>query len=302
MYRVAVLMSTFNGEKYLNEQIDSILFQEDVNLTLYIRDDGSTDKTIEIINEYLKKTSSVILTKGNNIGVGNSFMQLVYDVPNEYDFYAFSDQDDVWLPGKLKRAIEIISAYRKPILYSSNQTLVDKNLEYLGMRYSQKPDTGYLQILCKNKISGCTMVWNNTLNKLLQSKNRRPTSTLLQNRIHDVWVAMVAAIVGDIYFDMKSYIQYRQHENNVVGAKQKNICNDIATKFKKVLKSSERNGRSSLAKEICNKYGELITDQIILKHSALYKKRDLLKDVKDITICSGETTLGLATKILLGLY
>ena len=99
--KVAILLATYNGEKYLREQIDSILKQNGVDLTLYVRDDGSTDGTIDLLKEYVVNTKAVKLDIGKNLGVGNSFMQLLYDCPNDFDFYAFSDQDDIWDENKL---------------------------------------------------------------------------------------------------------------------------------------------------------------------------------------------------------
>lgn len=302
MNRVAVLMSTYNGEKFLQEQIESILSQKDVELTLYIRDDGSLDRTIDIIDDYNKKHPNICFTKGNNVGVGNSFMQLVYKAPTDYDYYAFADQDDIWLSEKLSKAISILKKKNTPYLYCSNQSLVDKELNSLGKRYKQTPDTSYMQILCNNKITGCTMVWNNALNTLIRDENRRPDSALLRNRIHDVWVAMVASVVGEIYFDMDSYIKYRQHDNNVVGARKKTLYNDITEKIGKLFNPNERNGRSLLAKAIYRLYGEYIAEQEVLIDSAYYNKIALVKDVSIIARYSGETYFGLILKVLLGLY
>ena len=111
MDKVAILMSTYNGEKYLDEQIGSILAQEGVDVTLYIRDDGSSDRTAEIIKYYCKRYHNVSFTQGENLGVGNSFMQLVYDAKDVYDYYAFADQDDIWLRDKLSVLQANIEAY-----------------------------------------------------------------------------------------------------------------------------------------------------------------------------------------------
>lgn len=137
MYKVAILMSTYNGSRYLSEQIDSILCQEGADVTLYIRDDGSSDQTIDIIKKYAKKYQNIILTTGQNVGVGNSFMQLVYDCPDDFDYYAFSDQDDIWLKEKLKVAIDNIKQKDTPTLYASNQMLVDENGKQISLRYSK---------------------------------------------------------------------------------------------------------------------------------------------------------------------
>ena len=194
---VTIFLSTYNGERYLAEQIDSILSQKDVILSLYIRDDGSTDNTIQILERYKNKIN---IYRGNNIGVGNSFMQLLYYANANTMFYAFCDQDDIWLPNKLSNAIETLKTITRPTLYCSNQILIDSKSNKIGKRYSSPPNTTYMQILNKNMVSGCTMVWNKSLHLLLNNPERRPSSNLLQKRIHDVWVAMVASVVGKIIY------------------------------------------------------------------------------------------------------
>ena len=375
---VAVLMSTYNGEKYIKEQIDSILAQDDVNVTLFVRDDGSSDKTVEILKSYcssenrrenfrkknfqvtnsetetVESAQSRINTEstedtdgtectqvevkrnieervnvqiGKNIGVGNSFMQLVYSVgygniagdsrnsngeDNYFDYYAFDDQDDVWFPRKLKSGIKAINDKindkvtndkNTPMLYCSNQLLVDKDLKYLGLRFEQKPDISYKQILCSNTVTGCTMLWNRELQKIL-CKNR-PSAGLLRNRIHDVWVAMVAAVVGEIIYDDDAYIYYRQHENNVVGVRHTGILSEW---INKILRPELRNGRSLLAREIVAKLGSEICGRSVLKELKLYANykdnlRNKYKLICDPTLrkYSGESQLLYAVKILMNL-
>ena len=101
-------MSTYNGERYLREQIDSILQQIDVEIELIIRDDGSNDGTVQIIEEYASKYPCISYYCGDNVGVGKSFMELLKNAPTA-DYYAFSDQDDVWLKDKLIRAVKAIT-------------------------------------------------------------------------------------------------------------------------------------------------------------------------------------------------
>ena len=101
MTSIAVMMSTFNGEAYVEEQINSILNQLNVKISLFIRDDGSKDKTISIIRNKINRNSNIQLIQGENVGVGNSFMNLLYSTPDDYDFYAFSDQDDIWESEKI---------------------------------------------------------------------------------------------------------------------------------------------------------------------------------------------------------
>ena len=101
---VVILISTYNGEKYLAEQLDSLLNQTYQNIKIFIRDDGSKDKTIDIIKEYQKKSEKIFLTEGKNIGFINSFFELL-KLSNNADYYAYCDQDDVWMEDKIERAV-----------------------------------------------------------------------------------------------------------------------------------------------------------------------------------------------------
>lgn len=251
---VAVLMSTYNGERYLDEQIASVFGQQGVEIQLFVRDDGSQDCTLQILEKY---GDSIYLIKGNNVGVGNSFYSVLLEAGTSFDYYAFCDQDDIWLPSKLNRAIDAISHTEYPVCYCSNQTLCDKDGKITGNRYSNPVETNYLKILNNNNVTGCTMVWNKRLQKLLTDSSRLPSRELLIVRIHDVWVAMVASVVGGIHYDFGSYIYYRQHEHNVVGVKKKPLISQWKLK---IGNKSIRNGRSKLAKEIIQKYGDLIQD------------------------------------------
>jgi len=307
MYRIAVLMSTYNGDKYLSEQIESILSQEKVEVVLFVRDDGSSDRTGDILESYSGQYSNVIVERGCNIGVGNSFMELVYKIPtNGFDYYAFADQDDIWLSQKLINAANSITHISGPALYVSNQTLVDQNLIIIKERYVTSPRIEYKQILCQNKVSGCTMVWNHPLHKLLVEYKRRPSAQLLRNRIHDVWVAMVASVVGVIVYDEQSNIMYRQHENNVIGVRKTNI---IKQWINKVFNAEEQNGRSRLAREIVDRFGDCIKnedDLNILKTYGYYQedaktKKRLLHD-RTIVKYSGEKLNMFRLKVLLNLF
>lgn len=117
---VCVLLSTYNGEKYLEEQLNSLIKQEDVELRILVRDDGSKDRTHEILDKWQKR-GHINWYEGKNKGAAQSFMDLIYNAP-EADYYAFCDQDDVWLPEKLKVAIDKIreSNEAMPCMYISS--------------------------------------------------------------------------------------------------------------------------------------------------------------------------------------
>ena len=301
---VAVLLSTYNGQQYLQEQLTSIMEQQNVDVTLYVRDDGSQDDTLRILSEYKGK---IKLFREDNIGVGNSFMQVLYRAGLNSDYYAFCDQDDIWLLNKLEQAILKIADCQQPVLYCSNQTLTDGQGHIIKNRHQNIVDTSYMQILCDNKISGCTMVWNRALQGILYQVGRRPSDSLLVKRIHDVWVAMVASVAGRIIYDPASFILYRQHGNNVVGVKENSFFQEW---FKKIRNPALRNGRSELAGEIVEKYRDLITDNELLarlKHYANYRHnwadaRTVWKDAAVICQYSKEIPWHLKLKILFKVF
>lgn len=209
---VAVMMSTYNGAKYLCEQIDSILQQKYINVELYIRDDGSTDETLSILKKY-EVYDNVHIYSCKNIGVVESFMDLLFTVPKNYNFYAFSDQDDVWLLNKIKVAIDRIGEEDIPKLYFSRKTFVDENLNEIFMNDIHVRDTGIGVALINSFASGCTMVFNQRLHEYLCQYHPK----LKSMRLHDAWVCIVAAALGKVVYDRDSYILYRQHGDNITG-------------------------------------------------------------------------------------
>lgn len=300
--KIAIMMSTYNGEKYLKEQLDSIFKQEGVEVSLFIRDDQSRDKTLSVIDAYRSQVH--LLSSESNLGVGNSFMTLVYEVGNQFDYYAFADQDDIWLADKLSSAIGQIEEISSPALYCSNQMLVDQDLRPLKERHCGTIDVSYSQILNSNLVTGCTMVWNKELQQLLSSPARRPSEELLTVRIHDVWVAMVASLLGQIVYDKTPHILYRQHEHNVVGVRKENLFKIWSKKLKD---NSKRNGRSRLSKEILLHFEDLLPDTIINEldliatYSSSIKKKLKLLFSHHILSKSSESSIGIFVKILFNL-
>lgn len=274
MKQVAVIISTYNGEQFIEQQLNSLFNQLDVQLTIFVRDDCSSDSTQDILRRYSDKIT-LIENTGSNLGVGNSFMESLYTVGDSFDFYAFCDQDDIWLENKLFTAVSKILEKTVPALYCSNQTLVDKDLNVIGERYKSDPNTSYLQILNNNKLTGCTMVWNKELQKVLIDPENRPSYKLLNVRIHDVWVAMVASVIGIIVYDPKSYILYRQHENNVVGVRTESIWYIWR---KKLFDPKKRNGRSLLATEVVDRFQSQMSSEIT---SDLYYFKNYQNSIKD---------------------
>ena len=160
-------MSSYNGEKYIKEQIDSILAQEEVEIYLLIRDDGSRDATLDILEKY-EKLDNVRLIKGENLGVKKSFLSLIAMAPDYFDYYALSDQDDYWLTDKMISAINHIEGAGENLddnfLYYSNTCLVDENLFPLNEKgYNVDRPYNFGEILIRNCASGCTYVFGRKL-------------------------------------------------------------------------------------------------------------------------------------------
>lgn len=302
MTTVAVIMSTYNGEKFLREQLDSILAQRNVEVTLFVRDDGSKDGTQAILSEYAEKYGNIRISFEENVGVGNSFMNALYATPDTFDFYAFADQDDIWLEDKLAEAAKMLRESGK-YLYASNQECVDDCGNIMKMRYEQNADIHLTPaaILQRNMLAGCTMVFTNMFYHILVQPEHRPSVELLYNRIHDVWVAFTAALYDKIIYDPRSFMHYRQHTNNVVGIKKHRW-----ERWKKMQNKDLRNGRSFLAEEACAKFPTLVKNDHIVYMSANVKsakgKRNLMKARKEICGITGESLLGFIVKVLCGLY
>lgn len=217
---IAVLLSAYNGQAYIRQQIDTILKQEGVELKLFIRDDGSDDATPAIIRKYEGSDNRIIFINRDhrtNIGIQKSFMSLLEFAYRNYDmeYFAFADQDDVWLPGKLQAAVNFLDNIenKKGKLVYTNKVFVDENLELIE---SEKIDVynDYTELFWKSRAAGCTMLFDRKLTEyILRVKTK-------SELIHDSWIYRVAKSIGaTVVFDENSYILYRQHGNNSVGLK-----------------------------------------------------------------------------------
>ncbi|MCH5266979.1 MAG: glycosyltransferase family 2 protein [Lachnospiraceae bacterium] len=221
MKTVQILMSTYNGEKYLREQIDSILEQDCeekgiAKVKLLIRDDGSTDNTQHILREYSEKFSGrVEWYQGENKGVIGSFFDLLQKSEMDADYFGFADQDDFWLSEKIRTGIEHLEqeSSLSPNLYCCRFTPVDEHLQELKSNIHRPPmRPSFGNALVENIVAGCTILMNGTLKDLILVE--LPKYTVM----HDWWCYLTASFYGNVYFDEQSYILYRQHGENAVGS------------------------------------------------------------------------------------
>ena len=261
MEKVTVIMSSYNGEKYIKEQIESILNQDQEELVIYIRDDGSTDATVEILQEYIN-TGRVFIDTGKNMGAKSSFIQAIQDAP-EADYYALSDQDDIWDLNKISVAIEKIKKIEDgvtPILYHSALNLADKDGNIYATTGSYN-NIGFLN--GENRaITGCTVVFNSVLMELLRMYIPKSFS------MHDAWIHnLCLAVDGKVIYDEEAHLRYRQHENNVVGG-SKGLFEAIKRRYR-YLKKMEKNQISNMYKEIVDNYSDKMPQKNIEKANRL---------------------------------
>lgn len=275
--KVTVLLSTYNGEKFLDEQLASISKQVDVDIKLLVRDDGSTDKTVDILERWRDKVSLEIV-HGNNKGASSSFLEMIGSVDVGSDYYAFCDQDDYWYPEKLARAIEMLSkndALAKPALYFSETNITDNKLNIIRISKRVKKPVLFGNTLVENVATGCTVVFNNQLLKLAQDNNVRDTEIVM----HDWWMMMLAAAVGHVVYDESSFILYRQHENNEVGSKAGYTF--WLNRFKRLFL---RNDLEKLRKQVRHFYGvynsRLTPVQKSLIEECFFRKRGITKALR----------------------
>lgn len=171
--KVLVLMSTYNGEKYIEEQLNSLLSQTYKEIDILIRDDGSTDRTINLIEDYIDKNKeNITLIKGKNIGVVNSFFNLIDHVKNEYFYFAFCDQDDYWEKNKIEVAVNKLNELGNelPLMYCSNKKIVDSNLKLIKTFEKNMIIPNFGNAMVENIATGCTMLINSKLLDILKKE------------------------------------------------------------------------------------------------------------------------------------
>ena len=210
---VAILLSTYNGEKYIEEQVESIVNQRGIeNFTLIIRDDGSEDATGKILKKLQERYANINIITGPNIGLVPSFFELLrYAAAEDYEFYSLCDQDDYWLPEKLVSAIRVLEGKTGPWLYGACSILANEALD-ASERCTQRKlrEISFYNSAIQNFSPG----HNQVLNKKLVDAILLHTKVSPKIYSHDMWITQVASVVGGIVFDNTPHVLYRQHTKN----------------------------------------------------------------------------------------
>ncbi len=219
---VDILLPTYNGEKYLKEQLDSILSQTYKNIRIIISDDCSKDSTREILKEYEKKDNRIKLyMQPQNIGVVKGIEFLLEKVENKY--FMLADQDDVWLPEKIEKSVEKIESEKADLVFGDLEVVDEKlNTIYpsfgdfmLLNRKINKYIGNYKVNYLYNCVTGCTVLAKKELIKKIL-----PLPVESKYLIHDYWIGLVASLNGKLAYIPERYIKYRQHGNNQVGTQK----------------------------------------------------------------------------------
>lgn len=236
---ITILMASYNGEKYIGEQIESILSQSETDWKLVIQDDCSIDSTYSIASEYALKYPEKIEVRKKNENSGSAsknFFSMLPDVDGDY--LMFSDDDDVWLPDKIEKSLIVMNKMErtewqdKPLLVHTDLKVVNANLQAISDSMfqrqnfdNQRSDLNHL--LAQNIITGCTMMINRPLINLA-NKVQVPEHAIM----HDWWFALIAAAFGKIGFVEKPEVLYRQHGKNEIGAKD---ARSLSYNFKRLI-------------------------------------------------------------------
>lgn len=281
---IEILLATYNGERFLGQQLDSLFAQTYQDWTILVRDDGSTDKTLDIIRFYQQKhPQKIILVQDSNKNLGPRGNFSILLERSSAPYVMFCDQDDVWLEDKIERSINALKDLEKthgdntPILLYSDLEVVDDNLRIISasMMKQQKlnPRKNDLAHICMtNVVSGCTSIMNRAL-------AQKAVPIPQEARMHDSWVALVAAATGFLQYLPEATIKYRQHEANVVGANNFDVDLSSAKNVKARISANIEQAAALLNRsggELSLENRRILEDFVTIRQQGFIKRRHIL--------------------------
>ena len=274
--KLIVLMSTYNGETYLREQLDSLINQDLKPTKILIRDDGSRDDTVNLLEDYASRYNFIEYYCGKNIGPAKSFFELINKVEG-YDYYALCDQDDLWFKDKLSTAVGMLEKEDSniPLLYAGRFILTDEKLNPLKSDVSKLysfNDFGHA--LVYHSAPGCTFVFNEPARKQVIKYDVEKEYCV----IHDAIIHKVTTMFGKMILDDEPHMYYRQHKNNVYGLTAQKTT-EFFHRVNNFLNGNVKNYRSNTAKSLLSVYGQECDEdkKELLNIVANYKESSELK-------------------------
>lgn len=232
--QVAILLATFNGERYIQEQLDSIARQTHRHWTLHVSDDGSTDATPDILARFQKQhgTEKVFLHNGPRNGFAQNFFSLVRNPNIQADFFAFCDQDDIWFEDKLAKAVAQLKRHKQAATYCSRTRLINQHGSPIGYSPHFKRAPSFRNALVQSLAGANTMLLNTQARALLA---RTPLNAPIVS--HD-WLCylLVSGSGGKVIYDPEPSLYYRQHDDNLIGSNS--TWGDRLVRAKRMLKGT----------------------------------------------------------------
>jgi glycosyltransferase involved in cell wall biosynthesis len=257
-----VLLSTYNGAAFLQPLLDSVLGQDRVRLSILVRDDGSTDATLSMLERHAR-AGRLVYYRGPRLGPAASFLDLLGRADPAFDTFAFCDQDDVWLPDKLSRATDHLGQQTAgaPALYCGRLMLVDEALTPLTLTPMPRRGASFENALVENIAAGCTVVLNPAARDLL---TRKAPDWLVA---HDWWAYLVVSAFGAVHYDAEPKLLYRQHRANAVGA-SRSVAGNLARRLRKFRRNQAEMAVLNQARE----FRRLFAAQLDSRHALVLER------------------------------
>lgn len=213
MKTVTVIMSSYNGALFIERQIKSIYNQKDVSINCFIRDDGSSDNTLQILTELQKKYTNLSFIVGDNVGWEKSFL-IALSLAPQADYYAFADQDDVWFDNKIISGLNQLAQYpdNEVTMFHCNKISVNRDLTPLSHQIKRlSRPINRQNAVVQEYAQGCSIIFNNAAKNLLTK--RLP----IEKIAHDFWVGLVCFMFGHVIYDCNPYFYHINYGNNASG-------------------------------------------------------------------------------------
>jgi glycosyltransferase involved in cell wall biosynthesis len=268
LVHVAVLLSTYNGERWLPAQLDSLLAQTHQDLRVVVRDDGSADGTRRVLRNYAARHPLVQWSSGANLGPAASFLALLANATSDADLVAFCDQDDVWEPDHLERAVAALAAAQPgPAMWCSDVLVCDEELTPLRRHDVVRLQPSFENALVENVATGCTIVLNRAAVELLAAA--QPRSPVM----HDAWCYLVVGALGRVVYDPRPSVRYRLHTGNAMGLSSGRVATQVA-RGRRAWSGPHVGAWSRQAEDLRQRYGQLLPPEVSREVDAFLAGRD----------------------------